>query len=169
MEIEPLITFESRSPIGLDDLCADAISRKSTAPPCSVNHGDDALTAQYRDDTESVLHVSTSQAGEATTIEAITRLERPIYSHLNSFAGFTITVGRKPAFLLACPTARVEVEPFDYPVGRPLRLAYVDGADVFHVVRAKTGEKGPFTESGAGVLPGDKALKLLSSTKTRRI
>jgi hypothetical protein len=47
----------------------------------------------------------------------------------------------------------VEVTNFDYPFGRPMRLAYVDANETFHVVEASSGEKGPFRELGRGDLP----------------
>jgi hypothetical protein len=34
-----------------------------------------------------------------------------------------------------------------------MRLAYIDDRGIFHVVEARSGEKGPFREFGSGILP----------------
>lgn len=161
LEVEPLLTFDSRSP----DRCWTifAPTGLQTGPPrklTALRQEDRRPAASYRDDTNSVLLAVASEA-EVTTIESATRLERPIYSHLNSFAAFTIHGCRDPAVSFSpCPDVLVAVEPSDYPVGRPLRLAYVDKEDIFHVVSAKSGEKGPFSEFGRGPLPRAEPLTI---------
>lgn len=154
IEVEPLLSFETRSPDRFWTILSPARYRAS--PPrrlTALRCEEHSLSAQYHDDTDLVLHVGTSETDDVMTIEAITRLERPIYSHLNSFVALTIYGCRKPAISFSpCATALVDVEPFDYPVGRPMRLAYVDADEILHVVSARSGEKGPFTEFGRGSL-----------------
>lgn len=154
IEVDPLLSFESRSPDRFWTIFAPTRYRQS--PPrrmTALRREERSVTAQYRDDTELMLQVDASPAGDTTTIEAGARLDRPIYSHLNSFVALTISGCRQPAVSFSpCPALRVGVEPSDYPVGRPTRLAYVDAGDVFHVVSAKSGEKGPFSEFAQGRL-----------------
>ena len=49
---------------------------------------------------------------------------------------------------------------FDYPVGRPARLAYLDSKQIFHVVEASSGEKGPFKTLQQGALNRDEPLQI---------
>jgi hypothetical protein len=88
-----------------------------------------------------------------TLIEATARLERPMFSHLNSFCDIEVR-GHSRLFLgfSPCPEVKVEVLRFDYPVGRPARFAFVDAARRFRVVEASSGEKGPFRTLAEGRL-----------------
>ncbi len=45
-------------------------------------------------------------------------------------------------------------------MGRPLRLAYRDAGNRFHVVEAASGEKGPFRELAAGPLSRSASLRV---------
>ncbi|MFN7134270.1 MAG: hypothetical protein ACK4N5_19480, partial [Myxococcales bacterium] len=51
--------------------------------------------------------------------------------------------------------------PFDYPVGRPIRAAYLDASGRFRIVEAGSGEKGPFTTVGEGPLDGPLSIDVL--------
>ncbi len=155
IDIEPLLTFESRSPDRFWTILAPKQYRDGPLRQLkSLRQDDGDLLALYENDTRSVLHVSASANGDGTTIDAMTQLDKPIYSHLNSFVAFTVSGCLKPALGFSpCQGLRVDVEPSDYPFGRPLRLAYFDGSDIFHVAQAKSGEKGPFAEFGSGSLP----------------
>jgi len=155
IDIEPLLTFESRSS---DRFWTIFSPRNDKTGPVrqlkSMRRNGNEILALYEDDTRSVLHVSASDDGDGATIDAFTQLDNPIYSHLNSFAAFTISGCNKPSLEFSpCRGACVDVEPFEYPVGLPLRMAYVGPDDVFHVAQAKSGEKGPFTSFGTGNLP----------------
>ena len=196
LEVEPLITFEDRSPDRCWTIFAPTRDRTSPARQLTaLRHEGLNLSASFRDDTdsaeilplpnarrggidadspappplhkggpggvESVLNIRASDSEGAVAIESGARLDHPVYSHLNSFAVFTIHGCRHPAISFSpCPSVVVSVEPFDYPIGRPLRLAYVDSQDVFHVVTARSGEKGPFTEFGKGSLPRAESLTM---------
>ncbi len=153
LEIEPLLTFERRSPDRFWTIFAP--TRYSGIPLRTLTtlwHDDTRLVARYGDDTTLKLHTDSSD--DVTTIEAFARLDHPIFSHLNSVASFTISGCRKPTISFSpCAALQVDVTLADYPVGRPMRLAYVDDIDIFHVVEAHSGEKGPFREFGSGPLP----------------
>jgi hypothetical protein len=60
----------------------------------------------------------------------------------------------------ACPDTLVEVQPSDYPMGRPARLAYLAADGVFRVVEATSGEKGPFHELATGRLSRSEPLTI---------
>jgi len=94
-------------------------------------------------------------------VEATTRLAEPVYSHLNLFSFITAkTEGRLFLSLSPCPSQKIEVLPFDYPVGRPARLAYLGADGIFRIVQASSGEKGPFAELASGALARDEALAI---------
>ncbi|HET7543430.1 MAG TPA: hypothetical protein VFK05_26335 [Polyangiaceae bacterium] len=90
-------------------------------------------------------------------LEAWTMLDRPTYSHLNSFTTVSVSGHRKLALRFsACPAALITVTHADYPTGAPARFAYVDAKHRFHVVQATDAEKGPYTSLTEGTLaPGD--------------
>jgi hypothetical protein len=92
-------------------------------------------------------------------IDATAWLDRPVYSHLNTFCDIEVrghsrlSLGFSP-----CPETPVEVRRFDYPFGRPSRFAYVSANRRFRVVEAQTGEKGPFRTLAEGVLKPEDPL-----------
>jgi hypothetical protein len=98
-------------------------------------------------------HLAVRREGDALEVEATTSVGREVYAHLDSYthvdaiapAGATLSLVFSP-----CPDAPIEVRPADYPVGRPMRFAYVDDQDVLRVVEATSGEKGPFHELARG-------------------
>jgi hypothetical protein len=51
-----------------------------------------------------------------------------------------------------CRETAIDVQPADYPTGRPARFAYMDKTGKFHVVEATSGEKGPFNALAMGPL-----------------
>jgi hypothetical protein len=170
IDVQPLLTFESRSP----DRCwtvfaplRDRIGpqRKLTA----VEHLSESVRAAYRDDGLHVLEIHALASG-ATEIEAWTELPQPVFSHLNSCCTLTIRGHRRLAISFSpCPDAVTEVFPSDYPVGRPIRLAYLDTAGTLHVAEASSGEKGPFRDLATGALARDDALQITFWDTGRRV
>lgn len=157
----PLLTFESRSPDRFWTLFAItdryAGSRRELSN-WTVEGG--AFHGQFNDDGVSTLQISSAPDG-SITIEAISRLDKPVYSHLNSWCSFRIVGHQELALSFSpCPKQRILVTHSDYPWGDPLRLAYLDRADVFHVVEADSGEKGPFRELAAGHMGIDDSLTI---------
>ncbi|MSR60586.1 MAG: hypothetical protein EXS05_23585 [Planctomycetaceae bacterium] len=162
LEIQPLLSFESRSP----DRCWTILSPRAlregpTRKLVGARPIDEGWEAAYADDGRSVLRVTASADEQGLQIEAFSRLDAPIYSHLNTFSEVLIR-GHRALFLSfsPCPDNRFKVESADYPLGRPTRLAYVDAADVFHVVQAASGEKGPFHELARGTLHRSEPLSI---------
>ncbi len=152
--VRPVLTFESRSP----DRCWTILARRrdrtgSRRRLVALREEDDCVWLGYRDDATHVLRVDRSDDGSAYQLESFTRLEQPVFSHLNTFCEIQIEGHRRLSLSFSpCPTVRVDVMPADYPVGRPVRLAYLDAAGSFRVVQANSAEKGPFHVLGSGEL-----------------
>ena len=162
ISVEPLLTFQSRSP----DRCWTLFARgKARRGPARQFTGLEELgrrvKVSYRDDDLTTLEVEASDISRITHIESISRLPLPVWSHLNSFAQLAVTArGALSVSFSPCPDARIEIRASDYPFGRPARFAFLDAGDVFHVVEARSAEKGPFRELASGRLRKDAALAM---------
>jgi len=162
LSVKPLLRFISRSPDGCLSILAPAPLRE---PPDSrlvsaVQKGN-GLNLRYRADYEASLQVGPDVGNEPIVLEATAHLTRPIDSHLNSFCDIEVSGHRRLSLSFSpCPNRRVEVLPTDYPAGRPLRFAYMDASNRFHVVEATSGEKGPFRELAGGPLDRSESLTL---------
>jgi hypothetical protein len=161
MVVHPLLTFVSRSP----DRCWTVFSpREDRLGPgrelLGYRRDGDNLLFTYSDDDRSLLRVRPTAVATAQ-IEAISRLPRDVYSHLNTFCEIQFA-GHRSLFVefSPCPGTRIEVTHSDYPVGEPARAAYVDANDEFHIVQASNAEKGPFHELARGRLPRGEPLTL---------
>ncbi|NUP13429.1 MAG: hypothetical protein HOW73_45910 [Polyangiaceae bacterium] len=154
---EPLLTFQSRSPDRMWTVLAPPEAfgprRKMTAFEAAPL----GFRARYHDDGESSL-VFEESAG-AASIEAVSVLPAPVYSHLNSFAVLRFDFEASIAFSPTEP-ARFDIEQADYPYGRPIQLAVRDGAGTFRVLRASDGDKGPFEERARGTLGDGEPLAI---------
>ncbi len=160
--VEPLLTFGSCSPDRGWTLFAPGAVRRPF-DLVGVDAGAVVRAAYAREDafdrTTAVLEAR--RDGRALLVDATTRLERAVFSHLNAFTRVSLRA-REPVGLALvfspCASVPVEVTFADYPVGRPMRLAYLDGEGTFHVVEAASGEKGPFRELARGPLRRGEAL-----------
>jgi hypothetical protein len=172
--VSPLLTFVSRSPDKFWTVFAPDRERVGLPrtlagwqiegdPPESVSLG-------FEDDARRVLRVRAERDAGAVEIEAYSRLEQPVYSHLNSWCAFTIEGHRELSLEFSpCPDVPIPVLPFDYPFGRPARLAYVDAAGMFRVVEAHDAEKGPFRELASGTLTEGAPLVITLYDAGRRV
>jgi hypothetical protein len=80
---------------------------------------------------------------------------------LNSFCDFEVRGHRRLSLDFSpCPGNPIEVRPFDYPFGRPSRFAFLDADQLFRVVEATSGEKGPFRTLAAGRLGSEQELAI---------
>jgi hypothetical protein len=160
--VQPVLDFFSRSPDRCWVLFATRAMREG--PPrmfTGIRRDGDWLDLSYANDTQSLLRVSRLSI---TEIESYTRLDQPIYSHLNTYCELTIT-GHRRLFIQfsPCPQIPIEVTAMEYPRGRPERLAYLDQSEIFHVVEAASAEKGPYHELAAGKLSRGEPLSLVLS------
>ena len=112
-----------------------------------------SLVFDLRGQGPAFLGLHAEQNGRSFSLEAVTRLEQPVYSHLNSFCDVEVRGhGQLSLEFSPCPGVPVEVRPFDYPVGRPARFAFLEADGTFRVVEATSGEKGPFHTLASGRL-----------------
>jgi hypothetical protein len=162
LAVHPVLRFLSRSPDGCWTILAPPRLRDG---PDLVLRSDlregDRLAFRYRADYEAMLSVAPDPEGRTVLLEAMARLPRPVFSHLNSFCDLEVWGHRRLALSFSpCPGTLIEVRPADYPAGRPLRLAYLDARGGFHVVEATSGEKGPFRELAVGRLARSEPLAI---------
>jgi len=149
--VEPMLTFSSVSPDGSWVIFARKGDR---VPPLRRLTGwekrESAIVSQFEGG--DWLRVVSDSETEATIL-AVSTLRKPVYSHLNVFTTLMITGHDQLRVAFSpMPEHRIEVTPADYPTGRARKAAYLDAQGVFHVVEARSGEKGPFRELAQGVL-----------------
>jgi len=160
--VRPLLTFVSRSPDRCWSNLAPALYRERISHRFAgrINEGDQAAYL-YADEANHWLQVRPLTAPQGAVIESFSQLARPVYSHLNSYSIIELDGHKDLALTFSpCPEVKIEVEPADYPFGRPAQFAYLDAAGVFHVVRATSGEKGPFHTLGSGKLSSTDELRI---------
>ncbi len=152
ISVRPLLEFESVSP----DRCWTIFTPPSYRPDGRLRlvgtRSDVEGWYHFQSSfVEHLLHVEPAAGDAGMRVEAFSRLERPIFSHLNSFCELTVFGHRRISLSFSpCEGDRIEPLPVDYPAGRPARFAYVDADDDFHVVEARSGEKGPFRTLARG-------------------
>jgi hypothetical protein len=154
LHICPLLTFYSCSPDRCWILFAPYQERVGAKRLfeglCRTREG---LYIEYSDTGKSALEITAPYNESYIELDASCELIEPVYSHLNTFTELTVK-GAEKIFVSFSPCAeeRIEVTAFDYPFGRPSRLAYLDGSGVFRVVQSKSAEKGPYTTLAEGEL-----------------
>ncbi|MDR3618522.1 MAG: hypothetical protein P4L85_04160 [Paludisphaera borealis] len=162
LSVQPLLRFLARSPDGcLTILAPPAIREGPDLRLTSAAQDENGLSLTYRADYDATLQVGPDAGAGPIVLESTARLTRPIESHLNSFCDVEVSGHKRLALSFSpCPDQRIEVRPADYPVGRPLRFAYMDAAGSFHVVEGTSGEKGPFRELAGGRLGRSEPLAI---------
>ncbi len=161
VSLYPLLTFDSCSP---DRFWTIFAPREAQSPPVRQVVGTrldrGRVLVVYSDAGRSALQVDASAPDGSVRIEALSQLDSPVYSHLNTFTEIHLSGIEKPALSFSpCPGA-VEITRSDYPFDRPARLAFIDAENAFRVVEADSAEKGPFTTLAEGVLPPGEALTI---------
>lgn len=157
VRLRPLLTFESRSPDATWTVLAPPAAFGPRRKFDAFSKEKNGFRAHYVDDGETTLVAQKDLKG--LDIEAVSKIPHAIYSHLNSFAMIHVPFESTISF---GPTGgeRFALEPFDYPSGRPIKLAYLGGDIAFHVVQATDAEKGPFTALAKGHLGRDEPLTI---------
>ena len=157
VQLDPLLTFISRSPDGGWTCFAgpdDRLMRRTGGP--TSDHAGRWVDRYALPDREvaDVKRVELSATPDGFTAATTAEVEMAVPSHLNSFAtlfldgaGDGLTVTFSP-----CPDAPVAVTSSDYPAGRPARFTALLPNDRFVVVEATSAEKGPFRVLAEGPL-----------------
>ena len=166
--VEPVLTFVQRSP----DACWTIFAPKrdrlpSTRVLASTTQRADGIDAGYIDQdhagpvAEHRLYLRRLE-DRAVTVEALSSVRRPVWSHLNTFTQVTVAGHRDLRVRFSAATeAAIEVKNAGYPAGAPARFAYVDRDRVLHIVEASSAEKGPFRELASGKIDGPLTLMML--------
>lgn len=158
----PLLSFMSRSP----DRCWSLLAPIGTNAEMKrqlmgVRETSEQVTARYMGDGESRLAVQWEDQKLPLQIETLTGIDRPVFSHINSFCILKLTGLKAPRLVFSpCADVPIDVLPSDYPVGRPARFGYMDGVGALKIVEAKSGEKGPFKPLATGPLKSGDPLTL---------
>jgi hypothetical protein len=174
LTITPLLRFLSRSPDGCWTILSRPEEREGPEPKFrgATRRGDRRwfLDYDFRGQGRAILQLFHEPARGTIALEAVSRLDRPVYSHLNSFCDIEVRGHRRLSLRFSpCGDSQFEVLPFDYPFGRPSRFAYVDEARQFRVVEASNGEKGPFHVLAEGRLDPDQPLEITFRDEDRSV
>lgn len=159
LRVEPLLTFESRSPDRSWTVFAADDVRFLPRRLVDAGHMGAAAVARYRTDGPETLFAE--HRADHWRIDAFAALPEPVFAHLDTFTDLRFEANGSMAITLSpCGDEVIEVHHSDYPEGRPVRFGalYADGR--FRVLEAATGEKGPFEELCDGPLAADDALIL---------
>jgi hypothetical protein len=163
--LQPLLTFLSRSPDGCPTVFVKSDARAGPEPRLvAASRTSDRsceMSFDLRGQGPASLDVTIDSRGKRVIVESMTRLDQPVYSHLNSFCDIEIRGHRQLALGFSpCAGAPIAVQHFDYPIGRPARFAFLDKDGTFKVVQASSGEKGPFQILASGPLGRHEALSI---------
>jgi hypothetical protein len=172
--VQPLLTFLSQSPDGSPVALVPAAERTGPEPRFRegwrIGDRSTLLTYDIRGQGYTTLRSAIEPGTGAIVVEAASRLDRTIYSHLNAFCDIEVRGHRRLALEFSpCPGALVEVRHFGYPSGRPARFAFVTAERTFRVVEATSGEKGPFRTLAQGRLDPDQALTITLHDENRAV
>jgi hypothetical protein len=162
LSVQPMLRFLDRSPDGCWTILVPPWLREEPhIRLVSAGRQEGWLSLRYRTEGEARLRVAPDEGRGPIRLESYTHLSRSIDSHLNGFCDIDVS-GHRRLFLSfsPCPDRRIEVRPADYPVGRPMRVAYLGARGGFHVVEASSGEKGPFRELAGGRLGRSEPLAI---------
>ena len=141
VEVRPLLSFHSRSPDRAWTLLAPpGTNASSTDWQWARSDGDTIETAVASRELAHRVRLRRTERGYA--LAAFSRLDRPVFTHLNRFSAVVLRAPDAAMRIGSCDRD-IAVLPSDYPEGRPMRFAYFDGTHV-RVVEATSGEKGPF-------------------------
>jgi hypothetical protein len=174
LSVQPLLTFLSGSQDGCWSILARPDERAGSQPRLRSSELEVArsctLTYEFPGQGPATLRVAAEREPQTIKVEAWSRLERLVYSHLNSFCDFEVRGHRKLALEFSpCPGIPIEVRRPNYPVGRPARFAFVEADRTFRVVEASSGEKGPFHSLARGRLAPQATLTITLLDQGRAI
>lgn len=172
LNVQPLLRFLSGSPDGCWVVFNRAAEREGSQPRLGrrweAREGGCTLNYEFPALGRAVLVAAVDASTRAIRLDAAAAIDRPVYSHLNAFCDIEVR-GHRRLFLSfsPCPETRIEVLSADYPVGRPIRFAFVDERRRFIVAEASSGEKGPFHTLAEGTLEPAEPLTIILHDEDR--
>jgi hypothetical protein len=162
----PLLTFDRVSSDGFWSILASHTERERRVTQHMALSGSHDF--HYSDGSE--IEMPNMSDADGVEIAAYTCVERDTYSHLNSYCVIDVHGHQKLSIAFSpCRGTLVDVLPVDYPTGRPARFAYLDEFEVFHVVEAASGEKGPFRQLASGPMSRGERLTVALHDNGRRV
>jgi hypothetical protein len=172
--VKPLLTFLSRSPDGSPVVLVPEEERAGPEPRFRdgrrIGERSCRLAYHFPGQGPATLRAVVEPDTGAIALEAATRLDRTVFSHLNAFCDVELRGHRRLALEFSpCPGALIEVRHFGYPAGAPARFAFVSADRTFRVVEATSGEKGPFRTLARGRLEPEQALTITIHDDDRAI
>lgn len=163
LAIEPLLTFDSRSPDRCWTLFASPALRMGPVRIVrGAEHtaGEKNLKAFYVSDYRQTLSLNLPDS-QTVEMTSDAQLDKEIDSHLNTFTAMTLTSVRNPKVSFSpCNDVKIDITAGEYPFGKPHRFAYLGGDGIFRVVQATSAEKGPFHELASGKLAATDGLTM---------
>ena len=170
--VQPMLSFLNGSKDGCWSVFVPAQERVGPDPRLRSHDREGErscdLTYDFPGQGPAILHVQAEPG--SIIVEANTTLTHTVYSHLNSYCDFEVRGHHRLALVFSpCPEVPIEVLPFDYPIGRPSRFAFVEEDRSFRVVEATSGEKGPFRRWAQGRLGPEEPLTLTLRDQGRPI
>lgn len=143
--IEPLLSFDSRSPDRCWALFAlRSLRRGPQRMLLGAQAKEKGVVAWYESDFRQMLRVDAAE-DSTLNIESLADLPHEIDSHLNTLTAVIAMSIRTPRISFSpCPQEKFDITHGGYPFGKPHRFAYLGDDGVFRVVEASNAEKGPF-------------------------
>jgi hypothetical protein len=165
VSVKPLLTFLSGSQDGCWSILARPRDQTGPEPRLRFSRFEGEQTGvlfyDFADQGPAMLRVQAEPADGSIVMEANTHLTGTVYSHLNAFCDFEVRGHRRLELEFSpCAGLPIEVKKFDYPTGRPARVAFVEEDRTFRVVEATSGEKGPFRTLAQGHLGLEETLAI---------
>jgi hypothetical protein len=109
------------------------------------------VNLEFEDDGQTVVLVDAGKLPGSLEIDARSRLNGTVWSHLNTFVTLSVR-GVGPLFVSfsPCPDCRIALRPMAAGSDRIAEFAYLDSGDVFRVAATTRAEKGPFRQVASG-------------------
>lgn len=163
IHVQPLLTFESRSP----DRCwtVYAPPNDRSGPPRQFvgrRSIDDVALLRYLDDGAHIIRVRSRREAKLCEIEGYSSYPRDVYSDRNYFCRVRLLSRHALRLTFSpCPHTPVAARRFADPTTAPAQFGYLRDDGAFVLVEAHRGETGPYQTLAEGPLGRDGALRVM--------
>lgn len=163
IHVEPLLTFESRSPDRCWTIYAPRDDRRG--PPRQFvgrRSIDDVALLRYLDDGAHIMRVRSRREDKLCEIESFSSYPHDVYSDRNSFCRVILRSRNNLRLTFSpCPNMPVAASRFADAESTPAQFGYLRNDGLFVLVEANRGETGPYTTLAEGGLDPDGALRVM--------